>query len=70
MYSAENVIAQIIGGQKQVFDGVQTVADVRSKLGASSSYTAKVNGSDAGDDQQLSSGDYVTFAKGAKGGLN
>jgi len=66
--STENVIAQVIGGSKQVLDGVETVADVKAKLDAGS-HVAQINGQPAADDAQVRSGDFITLAKAAKGGL-
>jgi sulfur carrier protein ThiS len=63
-----NVIAQILGGEKRILDGVNTVADVKAKMGASG-YAAAVNGSPADDSQTLSEGDIVTLSKAVKGGI-
>ncbi len=65
---ANNVIGQVAGGTKQVMDNVETVADVASKLGASSGYTASINGDPAGMSDSLEDSDMVTFAKSVKGG--
>ena len=66
--STENVIAQVIGGSKQVLDNVETVADVKAKLDATN-HTALINGQPADDDAEVRSGDFVSLAKAAKGGL-
>lgn len=66
--STENVIAQVIGGSKKVLDGVSTVADVKKELSADG-YVAQINGRPADDETQVRSGDFVTLAKAAKGGL-
>lgn len=65
---AKNVIAQVLGGEKKVFDDVNTVSDVKSKLGASTGYTAAINGEPAEDSQTLEDGDVVTLSKAVKGG--
>lgn len=61
-----NVIAQILGGSKQVFDGVNTVADVRTKLALGANYEATVNGEPAKDNESLNEGDYVAFSQAVK----
>lgn len=66
---ASNIIAQVSGGSKQVIDGVNTVAEVKTKLGATVGYTAAINGDPAEDNEALSDGDFVTLAKAVKGGL-
>jgi hypothetical protein len=65
---ANNIIGQVAGGSKQVLDDVRTVADVASKLGAATGYTASINGSPADMADSLDDGDMVTFAKSVKGG--
>jgi sulfur carrier protein ThiS len=66
---ARNIIAQVSGGTKQVLEGMQTVGDVKRKLGLTEGYTAAVNGDPAGDDDELAEGDMVTLSKAVKGGL-
>lgn len=66
---ANNIIAQVAGGQKRVLDNVATVADVAAQVGASAGYTASVNGAPAEFTQGLDENDMVTFAKAVKGGL-
>lgn len=66
---ANNVIAQIQGGSKQVLENVDTVADVKRKLSASTGYTAAINGDPADDSESVEEGDFVTLAKSVKGGL-
>lgn len=65
---ANNIIAQISGGSKQVLDNVYTVNEVKIKLGAEAGYTAAVNGDPAEDSEALEDGDVVTLAKAVKGG--
>lgn len=65
---ASNVIGQVAGGTKQVLDNVNTVSDVASKLGASTGYTASLNGDPASMSDSLEDNDMVTFAKSVKGG--
>jgi sulfur carrier protein ThiS len=62
-----NIIAQVMGGAKQILDGVNTVADVKTRMNAQG-YTALVNGSPADDSYALSEGDIVTLSKAVKGG--
>ncbi len=66
--SANNVIAQSLGGEKEILDNVSTVADARAKLGLASDYQATVNGMSASDSHTLSDGNYVAFARKVKGG--
>ncbi len=67
---ASNVIAQVLGGNKQVLDGVDTVFDVKKKLDVATGYTASVNGNPATDDQELDDNDFVSLSQAVKGGLN
>lgn len=64
---ANNVIAQVLGGKKNVLDGVATVADARSKLGLPAHYQGSVNMAPANDSDELVSGDYVSFSEAVKG---
>lgn len=65
---ANNVVAQVIGGSKQVLDGVETVADVKAKLDAKY-HVAQINGMPANDDAKVKDSDFLSLAKAAKGGL-
>lgn len=65
--AAQNVIAQVVGGQKKILDDVSTVADVRRSLGLTASYKAAVNGEPAADSVTLRQGDYVSFSEAVKG---
>jgi len=65
---AQNIIAQVLGGSKTVFDGVATVADVKAKLNLDGKYQASVNGEVESDDYQLEDTDHVTFTRQVKGG--
>lgn len=65
---AQNVIAQVVGGTKQVIDNVSTVADVRRAKGSiPAGYKASINGNLASDSEEVSDGDYVSFAEAVKG---
>lgn len=66
---AQNVVAQILGGSKQVLDSVQTVMDVKNKTNTATGYTATVNGDPANDSYQLEDGDFVSLSQAVKGGL-
>lgn len=66
---ANNIIAQVAGGSKQVLDGCSTVQEAANQLGAASGYTAAINGDPADFSGRLSDGDVVTFAKAVKGGM-
>lgn len=66
---ANNIIAQVAGGDKKILEDVETVADVRSKLGIGSEYTAAVNGRPADNSDSLEEGNRVTFAQSVKGGI-
>lgn len=64
---ANNVIAQVLGGQKKVLDNVATVGDVKKQLGVES-YSASVDGDAASNDQELEDGAFVTMSPAVKGG--
>ena len=66
---ARNVIGQVAGGRKEVFDGVSNVSDVASKLGVGEGYTPAVNGDSASMNDCLDDNDMVTFSKAVKAGL-
>jgi len=63
---AMKITAQVMGGQPKVFDDVETVKDIKAKLGVSN-HTATVNGEPASDDQELSDYEFVTLAPAVKG---
>ncbi len=65
---ANNVVAQVLGGDKKVLDNVETVGDVKAQL-AVSGYSATVNGDTASDSDELSDGDFVSLSQAVKGGL-
>lgn len=65
---ANNVIAQVLGGEKQILDNVETVKDVKEKLNVLA-YTATVNGDQADNSEELSDGDFVSLSQAVKGGL-
>lgn len=64
---AKNVIAQALGGSKQVYDDVYTVKDVRNKLGLGTQYKAMVDGRNAEDNTSVTDGNYVSFSEQVKG---
>jgi hypothetical protein len=66
---ANNVVAQVLGGEKKVFDNVETVLDVKQKLGVTG-YTATVNGDTESDSYELQDGDFVSLSQAVKGGAN
>ena len=65
---ANNVIAQILGGEKQVLDNVATIADVKQRL-QSPTYSATLNGDPASDADDVQEGDFVSLAQAVKGGI-
>lgn len=66
--AAKDVIAQVVGGEKKVVEGVENVAQVREKMGLSSDYTATVNTDPVDDNFTLRANDYVAFTRKVKGG--
>jgi hypothetical protein len=66
--AAKNVIAQVLGGDKDVVDGVNNVGDVREKMGIGNDYSATLNGSGVKDDATVRDGDFVAFSRKVKGG--
>lgn len=64
---ARNVVAQVLGGEKKVFDDVRTVKDVTDKLGVTG-YTATVNGDQQSASHELDDGDFVSLSQAVKGG--
>jgi sulfur carrier protein ThiS len=64
---ANNVVAQVLGGTKQVLDNVHTVLEIKEKLNAHK-YTAAINGDSASDDDSLNDGDFVSLSQAVKGG--
>ena len=66
--AASNVIAQVLGGDKQVLDGVTNVGDVRAEMDLTADYQATVNGEAANDSTVLRSNDFVSFTRKVKGG--
>lgn len=61
------VVARVLGGEIKEVTGVNTVADVKSRLGASN-HKATVNGEPAEDTYTLSDEDFVSLAPAVKGG--
>lgn len=62
------VTAQVVGGQAQTFEGIDTVEQAKAKLGLDGNYSATVNGEPADMDEDLPDFAFVTFAKSVKGG--
>lgn len=65
---AQNIVAQVLGGEKRVLDNVHTVGDVKAQLGAAN-YTASINGEAASNADTLADGDFVSLSQAVKGGL-
>ena len=66
---AQNVVAQVLGGKKELIDDVDTVAEVAAKMDISmDTHAAAVNGDAAEADTDLEDSDFVTFTKKVKGG--
>lgn len=68
MAKAKKVTAQVLGGEAQILDCVDTVQEAFEELGLEGSYTATVNGDPADMDQELSDYEYVSFSPAVKGG--
>lgn len=65
---ANNVIVQVLGGKKEVFDNVETITDVKLKLQLPN-HTGIVNGDSETDSHQLVDGDFISLAPAVKGGV-
>lgn len=65
--SANNVIGQVVGGQKRVFDDCSTVGDIRAKLGIGANYAGAIEGVNQPDSAQLHDNQYVSFSEQVKG---
>ncbi len=61
------IIAQVVGGKAQPQTDVQTVGEVRQKLGLAANYSASVNGEPSEDSETLEDGMFLTFAPAVKG---
>ncbi len=64
---ANNVVAQVVGGDKKVLDNVSTLSEVKSKLGYPT-YTGSINGEPAADHDDLDDGDFVSLSQPIKAG--
>ena len=64
---ASNVIGQVVGGQKKVFDGLNTVGDIRAQLGIGSNYAGAIEGVNQPDSAELDDNQYVSFSEQVKG---
>lgn len=56
------------GKKTETYDNVETVKDVRIKMGLGEDYAATVNGEVADDDTELEDFQHVAFAQKVKGG--
>lgn len=61
------VVAKVLGGNPQNMTDVETVADVKRRLGVES-HTAQVNNRPAEDSTTLRDEDYVALSPAVKGG--
>lgn len=68
MRGARNVTAQVLGGEAQVLNGVETVGDALEELGLDGNYTATVNGEPVDLDYELSDYEFISFSSAVKGG--
>lgn len=66
---AQNVTAQVLGGQATVFNGIETVQDLFNEMGLDGNYAVTVNGDAARLDTELDDFQFVSFAPAVKGGL-
>jgi hypothetical protein len=65
---ASKVTVAVLGGDPEVLDGVEVVADVVEDLGLDGNYTFSVNGEPASEDTPLDDFSYVSIAPSVKGG--
>lgn len=64
---AKNVIGQVVGGQKKVFDDVSTVGDIRRNLGIGANYAGAIAGVNQPDTAPVNDNQYVSFSEQVKG---
>lgn len=64
---ANNIMAQVTGGAVQTLNNVETVADVKRKLGVSQEYTALVNGNPKEGSYSLKDYEQVILSPNVKG---
>ena len=64
---ANNVTAQVLGGQAQIKSG-GTVQDLASELNLGDNHSVKINGVSATYSSELSDYDFVSFGEKVKGG--
>ena len=64
-----NVIFQVVGGQKKVLDNVETISDIKKAVNLEGNYTFLVNGETVSSDYEIEEGDIVTASQAVKGGL-
>ena len=68
MRGAKNVTAQVLGGEAQVLNGVNTVEEALQELGLEGNYTATVNGEPVDMDYELEDYEFISFSSAVKGG--
>jgi hypothetical protein len=64
---ASKITVQVLGGEAKVIDNVETIADVKRKLGVTN-HSASINGEAADDNDEVSDYSYVTLSPSVKGG--
>lgn len=64
---ANKVTAQVLGGQPQVLDGVETIQDVLEAMELGTSYQATMNGDAADLDDEVYDFSFVSFTEKVKG---
>jgi len=62
-----NVVGHVQGGERKVFDNVNTVADIKRALGFPN-HLGHINGTPALDTDTLKERDYVLLTENTKGG--
>ena len=67
---SSNIIGQATGGAKKIIDSADTVNDVRLALNLPENYIASINGTPASHTDEVSNGDFVSFAEKVKGQLS
>lgn len=66
---ASKITVQVVGGgSAQVFDGLDTIAEIKTKLGLPN-HTAAINGDPASDSEQLDDYSFVQLSPPVKGGF-
>ena len=65
---AQKISVQVLGGQHQIIESVNTVAEIKQRLGLQN-YTAAVNGNAVSDHAALPDYGFVTLSPSVKGGV-